>query len=711
MKKLMILLTAALFALAAMAQTPSNNASGTTSGPVAEKNPLLKSFDTPFGVPPFDQIKDEHYLPAFREGMRRHKEEIQAILTNGDEPTFANTIEALELSGSTLTTVSNIFYAVHGAHSNDQLREVAKEIAPELSAHYNEITMNKALFNRIQSVYKERNKLKLNPEQMQLLEETHKNFERSGVNLSEEKQQELKAIQAELSKLSQEFGDNLLKETNNFEVVADSREDLGNLPETLVAAAAQEAEKRGYEGKWVFTLHRPSINPFLQYSPNRELRKKLFLGYAMRGNNNNEHDNKKVLAKIAELRIQRAKIMGYDNHAEYVLANNMAETPERVMNLLDKVWKPAIETAKKEAADLEEMMHKEGIEGELKGWDWRYYTEKVRKARYDLDENDLRPYFEVNAVRDGVFQVCQKLFGLQFIELKDIPKWHPDQQVFEVREADGTHVGVVYLDLFARESKRGGAWMNELRSQSKVRGEVHPVVTTNFNFPAPAGDTPSLISHSNAETFFHEFGHAVHGLLSNVHYESLSGTNVPRDFVEFPSQVFENWMNEPEVLKMFAKHYKTGEPIPDSLIKKMQNAALFDQGFATAEYMAAAYLDMAWHTLEEPTKQDVESFEDAAMKKIGLIEQIIPRYRSTYLAHAFSGGYSAGYYSYLWSQVLDADCFEAFKETSLFDKETAKKYRKLLSMGGSRPGMELYKDFRGREPKIEALLKRRGFDK
>jgi peptidyl-dipeptidase Dcp len=677
----------------------------------APTNPLLEQWDTPYGVPPFDQIEDEHYMPALRTGMAEQQAEIAAIVENPDPPTFANTIEELERSGATLNRVSNVFFAVNGAHSNDTTRGVAKEIAPELSAHGDDIALNKPLFDRVEAVYRQRDDLDLTPEQQRLLEETYKQFVRAGANLDQDAQARLREINAELASLSQDFRNNLLEETNAFEMLVTDRADLGNLPESLVASAAAEAQRRGHEcGEcWVFTLQRPSINPFLEYSPNRELRKKIFLGYAMRGNNDNEHDNKNILSRMAALRAERAELMGYETHAHYVLSDNMAENPENVYQLLGKVWEPALEVAKQEVAAMQALMTADGIEGDIEGWDWRYYTERVRKERYDFDQEALRPYFEVGAVRDGVFKVANELFGLTFKQRDDLPKWHPDQEVFEVRDSDGSHLTILYMDFFIRESKRGGAWMNALRVQSKLDGEVMPIVTNNFNYPPPTGDNPSLLSYSEASTLFHEFGHALHGMLSDVTYGSLAGTATPRDFVEFPSQVMENWMSEPEVLRMFARHYKTGEPIPQEYIDKITAMQKFNQGFATVEYMAAAYLDMDYHTLSEPVEVAANKFETDSMNEIGLIEQIIPRYRSTYFAHIFAGGYSAGYYSYLWSEVLDADAFQAFKETSLFDPDTAARFRKfILSQGGTRPGMELYEDFRGRPPSIEPLLERRG---
>lgn len=677
----------------------------------ASTNPLLTEWTTPFGVPPFDTIKNEDYLPAFRAAMAEHDEEIDAIINSPEPPTFANTIEALERSGRTLTRVNNVFFALDAANSNDTTREVAGIVAPELSAHSDGITLNSDLYARVKEVYDRRDELDLGAEQAWLLKETNKQFVRSGVGLDEGPKKRLMAINSELAELSQKFGDNLLAETNAMELYVTDPSDLGDLPDSLVSAAADEAKRRGHDEGWSFTLQRPSINPFLQYSPNREMRKKLFIGYAKRGENGNDADNREILARMAMLRAERAKLLGYETHADYVLADAMAETPDHVTELLDRVWKPALRVSKKERDDLQTMMHEDGIEGDLEGWDWRYYSEKVRKARYDFDEQILRPYFPYPAVREGAFKVANRLFGLTFKEQPDLPKWHPDQEVFEVMEADGTHIGILYIDPYARESKRGGAWMNDLRSQSRLDGEVKPIVTNNFNFPPPPADGPSLLSYRDAETMFHEFGHALHGLLSDVTYASLSGTNVPRDYVEFPSQVMENWMGEPEVLRMFARHYETGEVIPDELIKKLEAADKFNQGFVTVEYLAASYLDMAWHTLHAGEKKDPLKLEDGEMQRIGLIEAIIPRYRSTYFAHIFSGGYSAGYYSYLWSEVLDADAFQAFKETSLFDQETAKKYRKyILAMGGTRPGMELYKSFRGREPKIEPLLEKRGLN-
>ncbi len=677
----------------------------------AAGNPLLTDWTTPFGVPPFNLINAGDYLPALRQGIAEQKTEITAIVNSAELASFENTIEALERSGVTLEKIDSVFGAVNSANSNDIIRATALEIAPEQAAHSIDILLNEKLFNRIRSVYDDRDTLGLDPEQMRLLEETYKYFVRAGAELDVEAKQRLREINSRLATLSEQFSQNLLAETNAFELLVTDRADLGDLPESLVALAAEEAKRRGHDCDcWVFTLQRPSINPFLEYSPDRELRRRIFQGYAMRGDNGNSEDNNAIVAQMVSLRAERAQLLGFRAHADYVLAVQMAETPQRVYELLDDIWAPALRTAQAERDALQAMMQKEGIDAELKGWDWRYFTEKLRRTSYDFDQDSLRPYFEYTAVRDGVFKLANKLFGLRFEPRTDLPTWHEDQQVFEVFDVDGSHLAVLYMDFFIRDSKAGGAWMNSLRSQSRLDGDVSPIVTNNFNFPPPTGSEPALLSFREAETVFHEFGHALHGMLSDVTYRSLSGTRTPRDFVEFPSQVMENWMREPEVLRLFAKHYETGEVIPDELIEKITASDRFNEGFKTVEYMAASYLDMAYHTRITTDNVDTGSFEKAAMEKISLLDEIIPRYRSTYFAHVFSGGYSAGYYSYLWSEVLDADAFQAFKETSLFDQETARKYRRyILSKGNTRPGMELYKAFRGRLPTIEPLLERRGF--
>jgi len=690
--------------------TPADSDTDTEDPAVQTANPVLATWQTPFGVPPFDALDSNDYLPALRAAIQEQAAEVDAIAANTEPPSFANTIEALERSGATLGKVNRVFSALNSAHADDVIRETKKTIAPELSAHHDNIRLNTKLFERINAVYTQRDTLELDDEQRKLLEETQKQFVRSGAGLGDAARARLRDINSELASLDTDFEANVLDETNGFELLVTDQADLGRLPASLVALAAAEARRRGHDCEcWAFTLQRPSINPFLQYSPNRELRRKMFAGYAMRGDNDNEFDNKKIVARTVALRAERAALLGYPSHAHFVLADNMAETPDNVYRFLDQIWEPALRAAKDERTALQEMMRADGIDDGLRAWDWRYYTEKVRKAKYDIDEDELRPFFEVNALRKGIFALATKLFGLRFEERKDLPKWHPDQQVFEVRESDGTHVAILYMDYFARDTKRGGAWMNSLRPQSRIAGHVTPIITNNFNFPAPTANSPSLLSLREAETFFHEFGHALHGMLSDVTYESLSGTSVPRDFVEFPSQVMENWLREPEVLRLFANHYATGEPLPQDVIDKITASAKFDQGFATVEYLAAAYLDLAYHMLDATEPVEPRGFESAAMTDIGLIDEIIPRYRSGYFSHIFSGGYSAGYYSYIWAEVLDSDTFQAFKESDLFNVDLAARYRKeILSKGGTRPGMELYTNFLGREPQIGALLERRG---
>ena len=675
-----------------------------------EENPLLSDFGTLYQVPPFDKITEEHYLPAFKEGMEQQNMEIDAIVNSPETPTFENTIEAMEATGSLLRKVGNVFGVLNGTMTNEDMQKIAKEIAPLRSKHRDNIRLNDRLFQKIKAVYEQKDKLDLTTEQNTLLAKYYKDFVRSGANLDEEKKAKLKEINQELSILTVKFGENVLKENNRFEMVIDKKEDLAGLPEASIIGAEEAAKERGHEGKWVFTIHKPSMIPFLQYSEKRELREKIFKAYINKGNNNDELDNKDSLAKIAALRVERANLLGYKTHADYVLERNMAKKPENVYSFLNQLWKPALKIAKKEAKELQEMITKEGHDFKLQAWDWWYYAEKLKKAKYALDEEMLRPYFKLENVREGAFSVANKLWGIQFAERTDIPKYHEDVRVFEVKEADGSHIGILYTDYFPRASKRGGAWMNSFRKQSRLHGkEIYPVITNNGNFSKPAGDKPALISSEEVSTLFHELGHGLHGLLSDCTYNRLSGTSVSRDFVEMQSQIMENWAFEPEVLKMYAKHYETGEVIPQELVDKLKKAKHFNQGFATVEYLAASFLDMDWHTLAEAKELDVHEFEEASLNKIGLIPEIIVRYKSPYFIHIFSGGYSSGYYSYIWAAVLDADAFEAFKETSLFDQKTAQSFREnVLERGGTEDPMVLYIRFRGAEPKVEPLLKRRG---
>jgi len=674
------------------------------------ENPFFTKFDTPHGVPPFDQIKEEHYVPAFKEGIKQEKAEVDAIANNSETPTFSNTIVALEGTGDLLRRVDNTFGVLNDSMTNDNMQAIDEEMAPLRSKHGDDIMLNAKLFQRIKAVYEQKDDLDLTKEQAMLLDKYYKDFVRGGANLEEDKKARFREINEENSLLSIKFGQNVLKETNRFEMKIDNAEDLAGLPEAVISAAAETAAERGNEGMWVFTIHKPSLIPFLQYSEKRELREKIFKAYIDKGNHNDELDNKSILSKMAALRLERANFLGYKTHAHYVLENNMAKVPENVYGLLDQLWKPALKMAKTEAKELQTMIDEEGKDFKLLFFDGSAYTEKLKKAKYDLDEEMLKPYFELNNVREGAFYLANKLFGLQFVERHDIPKYHEDVKVFEVKEADGSHVGILYTDYYPRASKRGGAWMNALQKQSRLGGvDVYPVITNNGNFPKPTGDKPALISSENVGTLFHEFGHALHGLLSDSTYNKLSGTSVPRDFVELPSQIMENWVFEPEVLKAYAKHYETGEVIPQELIDKLKKTGTFNQGFVTVEYLAASFLDMDWHTLEQTELQDAEKFETESMSRIGLIPEIVVRYKSSYFNHIFSGGYSSGYYSYIWAEVLDSDAFQAFKETSLFDQNVATAYREnILAPGGTEDPMTLYVRFRGAEPSVEPLLKKRG---
>jgi len=675
-------------------------------------NPLLQEWDTPYGVPPFDQIEEEHYEPAFEAGMKEQKDNIQAIIDNDDAPTFENTIVALEYSGQTLVKVGGVFYNMLSANTTDTLQAIAQRIAPKMSQHGDEISMNAELFDRIDAVYSQKDELNLNDEQMMLLELTYKSFVKGGAKLNDEDKARLMEINGKLSMLALQFGDNLLAETNNYKLVIENEEDLAGLPESLKESAAIAATENDLDGKWLFTLHNPSVLPFLQYSENRELRKEIQTAYVNRCNNNNEYDNKDIILEMATLRIEKAQLLGYDNHASLILEDNMSKNPEGVYNLLNQLWAPALQMAKQEADMYREMMKADGVNDDLQAYDWRYYTERVRKEKYNLDEEMLKPYFPLENVKNGVFDVAGKLFGLQFNKRDDIPVYHPDAETYEVTDLNGNHIAVLYMDYHPRVSKRGGAWMSDFRGQYVIDGEkVYPIITINCNFTKPTGEQAALLTFDEASTLFHEFGHGLHGMLSDCTYPSTSGTNVPRDFVELPSQLLENWASETEVLKTYAKHYETGEAIPDELIEKMKATGHFNQGFATTEYLAAAYLDLFWHSMTEMNETDVLIAEKNALNKLGLIPEVVSRYRSTYFSHIFAGGYSSGYYSYIWSEVLDSDVFGAFKENGLFDNETAESLKEnIYSNGHKDDPMDMFVNFRGRKPKIDALLEKRGLN-
>lgn len=689
-----------------------------TSTTVAQKkqtnqNPFFEKYNTPYNVPAFDKIKVEHFKPAFLEGIKQQEKEIDAIASNTQKATFENTILAMENSGKLLSEVSTVFFNLSSANTNADIQKIAQEVSPLLAAHSDNINLNEKLFQKVNSLWQSKNQLNLGTEEAKLLENAYKRFARNGAKLDENAKNRLRQINAELSLLSVNFGQNILVDTNGFEMLIDKKDDLVGLPESIVQAAAETAKSKGYDGKWLFTIHNSSVMPFLQYSANRALREKMYKAYKNRGNNGGASDNNENAIKLANLRLEKAQILGYETFAHYALEETMAKTPEKVTSFLEDLWKPSIAKANEEIAEIKTVMNKDGISGDVQPWDYSFYSEKIRKAKFDLDEQELAPYFSIEGVREGIFMVTNKLWGLKFKQITNVPVYHPDVTSWEVMEADGTHLGVLFMDMHPRSSKRGGAWMTSYRPQTMKDGKrVAPVISIVCNFTKPTSTTPALLTFDEVTTFFHEFGHALHGLLSNVKYKSLAGTSVSRDFVELPSQVMENWAADPVVLKMYAKHYKTGAVIPDELIEKLEKAATFGQGFATTEYLASSLLDMDYHSITAPISGKVTDYEANSMKKYGLTSAITPRHSSTHFSHVFSGGYSAGYYSYIWSGVLDTDAFDQFKKTDLFSQEKAKSFRNnILSKGGTEDPMVLYKRFRGSEPSIEPLLKKRGLDK
>jgi peptidyl-dipeptidase Dcp len=673
-------------------------------------NPLLNKYDTPFGVPPFDKITNADYIPAFEAGIQADLDEIADIVRSRKTPTFANTIEALDQSGQLLSRTLRIFYGINAANTSEELQAIDREMNPKLSQHSDNIYLNTDLFAKVKAVYEQRESLNLNDEQSKLLQETHKRFVRNGANLSPDNQVKLRALNEEISMLQLTFGQNMLAETNAYQLLLTGEQQLSGLPETQKAAAAAAAKSAGQEG-WLFTLHNPSIMPFLQFADDRASRKQLLEAYLNRGNNNNANDNKEIVAQLVAKRLEKAHLLGYINFADYVLDNRMAKVPENVYALLRQIWSPALAKAKAEAADMQALIRASGLSFELEAWDWRYYNEKVRRSKYELDEETLRPYFRLENVRDGIFYVSNRLYGVTFTEVTGLPKYHEEVVTYECKEADGTHLGILYLDFFPRPGKNGGAWCGAYRVQTYENDKrVAPVTTIVCNFTRPVGEMPALLSPDETETFFHEFGHALHNLFKNVHYYGTS--SVPTDFVELPSQIMEHWAFQPEVLKQYAKHYVTGEIIPDELVRKVEKSSKYGQGFATVEYLAASFLDMDYHILTDAGQVDVLQFEKEAMDKIGLIKQIPPRYRSAYFKHTMGGGYTAGYYSYIWSEMLDADAFQAFVETGdIFDQVMASSFRKdILEKGGIYDAMEMYLNFRGAEPQIDALLENRGLN-
>jgi peptidyl-dipeptidase Dcp len=671
-------------------------------------NPFFSDFKTPFDVPPFEKIMAKHYMPAFEKGMDDCKNEIEAVLKNNKEPDFENTILALDNSGALLSKISSVFFAQSQANTNDSLQNIEVDISPKLSTFQDEIRLNQKLFEKIKSVYENQVKFSLNAEQKFLLENLYKGFIRYGSNLNKTDKDTLKILNQKLSVLTVKFSQNVLAETNTYKLFVTRKEDLKGLPETVILTASEEAKSAGFEGKWAFTTKKPSMLPFLTYAENREMRKELYNAYIMRGNNGNEFDNNKLLAEIVKLRAQRAKLLGYKNHSSIILEPRMAKTPENVFKLLNSLWEKAVPVAIKERDEMQKIVVMEGARFKIEPSDWWYYAEKLRKQKYNLNDEELRPYFNLENVKNGAFTVASKLFGITFEPLKNVPLPHPEVQAFEVKEADGSHLGVLYMDFHPRPGKQQGAWCGTYRAHHIPDGkEVNPVVTMVGNFTRQTGDIPALLSMEEASTLFHEFGHALDNLLNKNTYNQ---TFIAWDFVELPSQIMEHWASEPEVLNMYAKNFKSNETIPASLVQKIKNSGYFNQGFETVEYLAASLLDMSFHTLEAPAIINVQKFEKEYLNKIGLIPEIISRYRSTYFIH-ITGGYDSGYYSYIWAAVLDNDAFEAFREKGLFDQVTATSFRKnILEKNGTMDAMQMYINFRGREPVIEPLLKNRGLN-
>ncbi|MBQ3148812.1 MAG: M3 family metallopeptidase [Alistipes sp.] len=681
-------------------------------GGTKSDNPLFNEFTAPFGIAPFAEITIENYREGLLKGMEEQKAEIEAIATNSAAPTFENTIVALDQSGELLRKVRGTFGPLSSSNSTDEMRALEKELSPMFSAHSDDMYMNEKLFARVKSVYDAQQSLNLNPEQKKVLENIYKRFVKSGAELNDEQKAKLRELNKEISMLQLTFSQNLLHETNNTFVTVDKVEELKGLPQNNIDAAAKMAEKNGKSGKYMFNMQRPSCNPVLQYCENRELRRQVYNAYYNRGNQNNEYDNKAISAKLVTLRLEKAKLMGYNNYAELALEDRMAKTPEAVYNLLDQVWGPAVEKAKQELNDIRAEIRKEGKNFEPEGWDYMYYLDKAKKAKYAVDEQEIRSYMEIGNVMQGIFHVAGKLYGVTFKEITDqVPSYEPTAKAYEVIDKDGKTLAIFYSDNFPRESKRAGAWCTSFRGQSYEGDErVIPIVVNCCNMTAAAGDGPALQSIDNVETLFHEFGHALHSFMRDVRYNGAGG--VERDFVELPSQINEHWAFEPEVLAVYAKHYKTGEVIPMELVNKIVESSKYGQGFATVEYLAASLSDMDLHVLTEiPSNLNVMDFEQQKLAERGIPKQILPRYRMTNFSHTMGGGYTAGYYSYMWAEVLDADAFEAFAETGdIFNQEVAAKFRKhVLTPGGIDDGMTMYTAFRGREPKIDALLRNRGF--
>ncbi|MFO8055243.1 MAG: M3 family metallopeptidase [Bacteroidales bacterium] len=673
-------------------------------------NPLLAEFDTPFNAPPFDKIKEKHFKPAIEAAIEEHNQELAAITKNSDAPDFKNTIVAYDDAGKTLRRVTAIFSGLRSAETSDTLQEIAREVTPMLSRHQNSIYFNMDLFNKIKSVYEQREALDLEREDLRLVEKVYEDFERKGVALPEGERERLKEINERMDMVSLELRDNLLAENNNFKLVLESKEELEGLPEHVIEAAADQAENEGKEGKYVFTLSKPSWIPFVTYSERRNLREKIFKAYINRGDNDNEHDNKELFKELLTLRQEMSRMLGFDNYARYFTDIQMAKTPENVYDFLNEVWDPSLNRAREERDEMQALIDEREEDYDLEAWDWWYYSELIRKDKYDLDEDELKPYFTFDNVTEGIFLLANKLYGLTFEPRPEVPVYHKEVKAYEVFDHDNSHLGILYIDPHPRPSKRSGAWCGTYRPGHYENGEkISPLVTIVMNFTRPSGDNPAMLSWDETTTYFHEFGHALHNFFADGKYNRTS-RSVPRDFVELPSQILENYAAEKELLKEYAIHHETNEPIPDKLVEKIEKSGHFNQGFIQTEYLAAAFLDMDWHTAEITPDIDVNEFEEKVMDRIGLIDEIIPRYRTTNFQHIFGSGYAAGYYVYRWAAVLDADAYAAFKETeNIFNPELAQKFRKyIMAKNGIYEGMEAYKKFRGEEPTIEPFLKRTG---
>lgn len=677
-----------------------------------DSNPLLSKFDTPYQTPPFDKIKHEHYKPALDSAISMARHEIDAIVNNPAEPTFENTIEALDRSGKLLADVSNILFNLNEAETDSILQQIVIEASPILTDFSNDINLNPDLFKRVKAVWEKRDSLKLTAEQQMLLDKTYKGFVRNGANLNEAEKEKYRAISRELSELTVKFNQNVLAETNSYKLHITNEADLAGLPQSLIDAAAYTAKQKGLDG-WVITLDYPMYGPFMKYADNRELRKQLYMAYGSRCFKGNEYDNQKIALRIANLRLELANLLGYPNYATFVLENRMAETPERVNEFLNQLVEASLPAARDEVKEVEEFARQQGFKGKLERWDWSYYSEKLKNAKYSYNEEELKPYFQLEKVIDGVFLLANKLYGLTFSPNANIPVYHPDVKAYEVYDGSGRFMAVLYLDFFPREGKSGGAWMTSFRSQYRDNGkDVRPLVSIVTNFTKPTDKQPSLLTFYEFSTFLHEFGHALHGMLSDCNYTSLSGTSVYRDFVELPSQIMENFAVEKEYLDLFAVHYQTGEKIPQELVQKIIDSRNFQAGYFSLRQLGFGVLDMAWHTITKPVTEDVDSFEKKVLNPLEVLPPVKGTNMSVTFGHIFEGGYAAGYYGYKWAEVLDADAFEVFKEKGIFNREVAQSFREnILSKGGSEHPMTLYKRFRGQEPTIDALLKRSGLKK